>query len=609
MLNRRILFLMILFSLFWLVLIARMFSLQVWMHDRYKQRAESNRTVVIDQMPARGRIYDRYGNLIVDNQAVFKIIANLKQMDTSDVNQIRLIANLLERSPNEVMKVLRQPSADKRMVLQEHVTIQQIAKLEENWMLYPGLEHEVEIRRVYHHRLTMPHVIGYIAQITDKQIAYFQAGDYAEADYKIGEYAGFSGLEKYYDLELRGQKGKHVFEIDATQKITRDLGILRKPHDGYHLYLTVDLDYQRYVESVLSGYRGAIVVMDVRTGEILAAASKPDFRIQWFTEGISADKWKELNENPNKPLFNRLIQSGYPPASTFKMVTAIAGLEEEAVTPQTAFACKGVFELGGNKFRCWNLKGHGGVDMRYAITQSCDIYFYNLAWRLGINRLAKYGRLFGFGELTGVDLPNERKGIMPNTDYFDRRYGRDNWKAGTVVNLGIGQGEILVTPVQLVQYCAMLANYGFYYPPHFVRLAEDETGIRRISFPAKQVPVKKEHFELMRYAMFTVVHSYAGTGKRAALKNIIIGGKTGTAQNVMGNHHSLFIAFAPYYNPEIAIATVLENAGEGSEKAAPLSGLVLSYYFKNIRGKKPFDPLEQKQKRFQVLNAKTSDNR
>ncbi len=356
---------------------------------------------------------------------------------------------------------------------------------------------------------------------------------------------------------------------------------MRHPHDGYHLYLTVDLDFQRYLELVLSGYRGAIIAMDVTNGDIFAAASKPDFNIQWFVDGITNEQWKELNENPNKPLFNRLVQSGYPPASTFKMITAIAGLEEGVVTPETYFSCKGVFELGGNKFRCWNPHGHGGVDMRYAITQSCDIYFYNLAWRLGINKLAKYGRLFGLGEFSGIDLPNERKGVMPTTDFFDRRYGRDNWKAGTVVNLGIGQGEILVTPVQMVQYCGIIANRGLYHPPHFVRLAEDESGIRKIVYPAKQLPVKRDNLELMRYAMFTVVNSYAGTGKRAGIKAAVIAGKTGTAENVHGKYHAWFIG--------------------GSDVAAPTCALVMNYYFKNVRGKKPFDPLEQQQKKFQTL--------
>lgn len=603
MINSRIVFLMVLFALIWMTLIFRLFILQAVQHNRYYQRAEHNRTLIIDQMPARGRIYDRYGKLIVDNQPVFKIVANLKLFDSADVNQVNFLAGLAGLTVKQTREQLRQTPLDDRVTVKDYADMQQISRLEEHRLLYPGIEHQVDIRRVYREGLTMPHIIGYMSQITENRLSYFQTSDYADADYKIGEYAGASGLEKFYDMELRGQKGHHLFEVDAAQNITRDLGVVRRPHDGYHLYLTVDLEYQRYLELILSGYRGAIVAIDVRTGEIIAAASKPDFNVKWFADGITTEQWKALNENPNNPLFNRLIHSGYPPASTFKMVTAIAGLEEGVVTPETYFACKGVFELGGNKFRCWNLNGHGGVDMRYAITQSCDIYFYNLAWRLGINRLAKYGRMFGFGELSGVDLPGERKGVMPTTDYFDRRYGRDNWKAGTVVNLGIGQGEILVNPVQLAQYCVILANRGFYYPPHFVRLAEDESGIRKIVYPAKQVPVKIEHIELMRYAMFTVVNSYAGTGKRAAIKASVIAGKTGTAQNVHGHHHSLFVAFAPYYNPEIAIATILENAGEGSEKAAPLSGMALSYYFKNIRGKKPFDPLEQKQKIFQTLTA------
>lgn len=585
------------------LLLGRLFLVQVIRHDLYLARAEDNRIQVLDQIPARGLIYDRYGELIVENQPMFNVQITPAKFDTSSEEEFQYIADRLGMTSQEVRDKIRGVWPHNPVTLKENVAFTTVARLEEEKTNHPGIAYKVRIRRIYSPKVTLPHIMGYLNEITENRLSLYRTADYIPHDYKLGENVGVTGLERFYEIELRGQKGYHQREVNALGEVMRDLGTIRHPRDGYNLYLSIDLDLQKFIESAMGPSKGAIVVLDAKTGELLAATSKPDFHLMSFVNGISSEEWRALNENPDKPMFNRIVQSGYPPGSTFKMVTAIAALEEGIVTPKTFFSCHGVFYLGGNRFRCWYEKGHGVVNMEYAITQSCDVYFYNVAWRLGINKLAKYGRLFGFGELTGIDLPGEKPGVMPTTDYFDRRYGRDNWKAGTVVNLGIGQGEVLVTPIQLANYCVMLANHGIYTRPHMVRYVEDDEGIHKVSYPVNQVPVNREYIDLMRQAMWTVVHSYAGTGKQAAVKGVTVAGKTGTAQNVHGNYHGWFVGFAPFQDPEIAVAVLMENGGEGSDVAAPMCARVMSYYFRDVRNKKPFDPYSLQEKKFQTLLA------
>ena len=589
----------------WLILLARLFYLQIVNKDSFEARAENNATKMIDQIPARGLIFDRYGKLIVENQPTFSIQITPAEFDTNSSAEFEYLARRLQMSPEKIRQKIQGVWPYTPVTIKDDVDFTLIAQLEEEMVKHPGVNFKVDIHRIYSPEITMPHVIGYLNEITDQTIGYYKTGEFSDTDYKIGERTGAAGIEKFYEVELRGEKGYHQLQSDSKGKIVKDLGIVKHPTDGYNLYLTVDLDYQRYIESVLGKNKGSIIVVDVRTGDILAATSKPDYNIRWFVEGISNDQWKELNENPDKPMFNRIVQSGYAPGSTFKMITAIAALEEGIATPETAFECKGFYLLGGNRFRCWNWSGHGYLNMQNAITHSCDVYFYNLAWQLGINKLAKYARMFGLGELTGIDLPNEKKGIVPTTEYFDSRYGRNNWKSGTVVNLGIGQGEFLVTPAQLAQYVTILANNGRYQRPHFVGYAEDEQGIRKVIYPIKSVPVKPEYIDLVRRGMWAVVNTYEGTGKRAWIK-WQAAGKTGTAENVHGNYHGWFIGFAPYTDPEIAVVVLMENGGEGSDVAAPISASVMNYYFNYIRGKKAFDPSEQKEKQFQSLKTSLS---
>lgn len=590
--NNRALSIYLTVGLIWTILVIRLFYLQIITSSNYAERAEDNSTRLIDQIPARGLIYDRYGRLIVDNKPSFSVQVLPSEFDTTSPREIRYLARLLEMPERQIQDKLSGAWPYTPVTIQENVRFLTIVRLEEEKKDHPGIYYKVDVDRIYASEVTMPHVMGYLNQLTENTIGYYTTTEFEEGSYKIGEQVGAAGVEKFYEQELRGLKGFHRLITDARGRVINDAGIVKRPKDGYNLYMTIDQDFQRYVEMIMGQQKGCIIAVDVRNGEILAATSKPDYDLHWFTDGISSEHWQDLVQNPDKPMFNRIVQSGYAPGSTFKMITAIAGLEEGIITPETYVQCEGVYLLGGNRFRCWNLTGHGHVNLQYALTQSCDVFFYQIAWQLGINKLAKYARMFGLGELTGVDLPNERRGNIPTTDYFDSRYGRNNWKSGTVVNLGIGQGEILVTPIQMAQYVTILANAGRWQSPHFVNYASDEDGIRKLSYPVKTVEVNPANIDMVRRAMWNVVNTFEGTGKRAYVKNAQVAGKTGTSENVHGNYHGWFIGFAPYFDPEIGVVVLMENGGEGSDVAAPMSALVMNYYFNYVRNKKPFDPLD-----------------
>ncbi len=595
-----------------IILVSRLFYLQIISYEKFIARAEDNGTRTIDQIPARGLIYDRYGKLIVQNRPTFSATITPADFDTNSSAEWNYVRERLGMSREEVQEKLRGAWPYTPSVIMENLDFTIIAKMDEEKSAHPGLHYKVDIHREYAPDFTMPHVMGYMSQITENTIGYYQTADYQGTDYKIGERAGVSGIEKFYEIELRGDKGYHLQQTDAKGRVTKDLGVTKHPRDGFNLYLSVDLEYQKFIETAMGTHKGSIVVIDTRSGEILAAVSKPDYDFRLFVNRISVEDWKNLNENPNKPLFNRIVQSGYPPGSTFKMITAIAGLEEGLVTQEDFTECTGVYQLGGNRFRCWH-KGHGNVNLMSSLVRSCDVYFYELAWKLGINRLAKYARMFGLGEPTGVDIPGERRGIVPTTDYFNSRYGFNNWKGGAVVNLGIGQGEMLVTPIQLAQYAMILANKGVWQTPHLVRYAEEEEGIKRVNFPVKGISIKSETMDIIRTAMFGVVNFFEGTGKKAAIRAAQVAGKTGTAENILGKvgsgtlgFHGWFVGFAPYEKPEIAIVVLLENGGEGGEIAAPMSATVMNYYFNNVRNKKPFDPLEFKEAEKMKADSKSN---
>jgi penicillin-binding protein 2 len=357
----------------------------------------------------------------------------------------------------------------------------------------------------------------------------------------------------------------------------------RPPVPGNDIYLTIDIELQRVVEQSFAWDKGSVIVMDPNNGEVLAAVSRPAFNPNIFKEGVSEQKWQELFEDPAKPLFNRTVQAAYPPGSVFKLVTAYAGLSNRLITEATTFVpCYGGYRFGNRYFRCWKPEGHGRLALRGAIEQSCDVYFYQVGEILKADQFAIAGRLFGFGRKTGVDLPSEVVGILPDKEYYDNRFGKRKWTQGYLINYSIGQGELLATPVQICAMTAVFANGGNMVHPHFLKKIVNADGgvIREDQWVPDPLPkLDTRVLRLIRRGMLEVVSGEHGTGRAAAIAGVEVAGKTGTAQNPHGEDHALFVAYAPVADPEVVLAIVMENAGHGGAMAAPVARQILSAYF------------------------------
>jgi penicillin-binding protein 2 len=355
---------------------------------------------------------------------------------------------------------------------------------------------------------------------------------------------------------------------------------------GVQLYLTLSHPLQRRLEELLEGRIAAGVVLEVGTGDVLAAASMPSFDPNEFTGGISAKRWSELNTDPRTPLFNRALQGTYPPGSPYKLITAAAALERGKITPNTTFEpCYGGYRFGNRVFGCWDPHGHGVLDLRAAIEQSCDVYFYQVAQLLTIDELAETARRFGLGVKTGIELAGESPGLVPDSGFYDRRYGPRGWTRGVLLNNGIGQGELLVTPLQMARLYAALGGDGMLYRPNLVLAQENAYGvrqvrrIRRVSTPVCSESVRS----ILKDALFHVVSSEEGTGGLASVEGIPVSGKTGTSENPHGDDHAWFVGYAPSEHPEVAVAVIVETAGHGGSVAAPIVGELLRTYFLTTR--------------------------
>ncbi|HHM24352.1 MAG TPA: hypothetical protein ENJ23_04845 [Bacteroidetes bacterium] len=351
---------------------------------------------------------------------------------------------------------------------------------------------------------------------------------------------------------------------------------------GDNLYLTLDAELQMLAERLMQDVRGGLILEDVQDGGILAMVSKPDYDPALLSGIIRPDVWKSLVENPDDPLYDRCIQSLYPPGSTFKPVLAIAALSEGVIQPSWTAVCTGALRFGRRYFKCWNAKGHGRLDLYHAIEQSCNVYFYQLGLKTGLEAWSKYARLLGFGQKTGVDLPLESSGVVPDKPYFDRRYGKGKWTNGLLLNLAVGQGDLLVTPIQMVRLAATIARKGVMVRPHLFHHSINPTTGKATFFRADSLRIRgvpQAAFDVVREGMRLVVEGDAGTGKAARVPGIHVAGKTGTAQNPHGKDHAWFIGFAPFENPRVAVVVLVENGGSGGAVAAPRAGALLRKYF------------------------------
>jgi len=584
-----------------LLVIVRLVFLQINNYDHYTKLSQDNYRKRVPIPPVRGQIYDRNGILLADNHIEYVLEVTKDQVQDLD-NELERLNELIPMTALMIKKFklkLRVNSRFLPVVLRPGLTEAEIAIFSVHRSRFPGFEINVRMERIYPLEETAGHLIGYVGRIDKRDLK--KLGKEGKKEYKGSTHIGKSGIEKYYETRLHGTSGFKEVEVDAHGK--PQLVLKKKdPIAGEDLFLSIDLKLQLKAEALLQAHdsNGAIVVLDPRNGEVLVMASVPMYNPNLFVNGISYKNYNRLRNDPGRPLYNRALQGTYPPGSTIKPMAALAGLDEGTVTRGRSVFGRGFFQIPGvrHRYRCWKKSGHGHVSLNRAIFQSCDVYFYDLAYRMGIDRFSASLKRFGFGARTGIDLPHERSGIMPSSEWKKKRFGQ-NWYPGDTVNIGIGQGYWTVTPLQLAHAVSIVAMSGMRMRPHVLRGVRESRNLPEKLVPTQQLSsvavTNPRYWNDIIKAMVHVVHGPGGTAGRSGKgAKYRFAGKTGTAQvfSVAQNKsynasklakklhdHSLFVGFAPPENPEIAVAVIVENAGGGSKVAAPLARKLLDAYF------------------------------
>ena len=572
--KRRLLFVAV--CLMSLLYLGRLVQLQMIYGEEYGKKSEENSIRTIPREPVRGYIYDRTGKLVVDNRPAFTVTIMPFEFDKRN---IEYLSSLLALEPDFIRDRIKKGELYSRFApvkIKRDIDFRILSTLEENRDRLPGVDYQIESKRFYTTNANAAHLLGYTKEISENQMK--SLGD----EYAPGDVVGSAGLEAQYEGTLRGHKGAEFSTVNVRGQVIGRYESGKNdvpPVEGNDLLLTMDFGLQTFAESLMVDRRGAIVAIDPQDGGILAMVSKPDYDLRLFS-GVTPPKlWKYLNTDPAAPLFNRATLSRYPPGSTFKMLLAIAALESKTVTPAWRVSCGGAFRFGTKVFK--DLHVHGSVDMVNAIKVSCNVYFYQLMLKTGLDTWAHYGDEFGFGQVTGIDIAEENPGLLPNTEFMNKRYGPSGWTRGFLPSLAIGQGEVGATPLQMACYVMALANEGNYHQPHVVRAIFDKSSNTidtLLSYQTRKISISQDTWNLVREGMRRVVQEPGGTGSMARIKGIEVAGKTGTAQNTHGPDHAWFVGFAPFDHPRIAIAVLIENAGFGGTQAAPVAGLCMERY-------------------------------
>jgi penicillin-binding protein 2 len=564
-------------------LISRLLFLQVVSGERYTFLSENNRVRIKRVAGTRGMIFDRQGQLLVDSRPSFDLI--FVPEDARDPqNTLRLLARYLKRDEAELLKTFEEGksrAAFDEMVLGRDVDWSAVVAVETHQLDLPGVSLRARPRRSYVDGPMAAHVLGYLGEINQKQLKVLK-----ERGYTVGDEIGQYGLERRWEELLRGQSGGQQVEVDALGRRVR---VLHEVTDvpGYTVHLTLDRQLQAAAHEALKGKEGTIVAIDVNSGAILALASTPAFDPNVFARGIKAEEWSGLIKDKLRPLSNRATQGQFPPGSTFKIIMAIAGLEEGAINPDSSIQDPGFFPFGNRQFRDWKKGGHGSVNLHRAIVESCDTYFYQLGAKLGVDRIAKWARAFGLGEKTGIALDDEKSGLIPDTEWKQKRF-RQPWFPGETISVAIGQGYVTVTPLQLANMMAAVASGGKLYRPYLVSKVESLDGATVREYGPeliRSIEMKPDTISRVHKALADVVHGPGGTGGAARSPLIQVAGKTGTAQVIemkgaylkseqlsyFNRDHAWFVSYAPLEKPQIAVAVLVEHGGHGGEAAAPMA--------------------------------------
>lgn len=564
----------------------RLWHLQIREGPYYRDLSENNRTRQVLLEPARGLIYDRHGVLLANNVPSFSLYVTLEDVKDREA-LIQKLTDLLGLDPALVRKKLTgKGSKLLPRKIKDRLTLRDATVIESHRLDLPGVMIQVESQRNYPGGMTAAHVLGYVGEISAEQL---EKPEFA--DLHQGSIVGQYGVEKSYDRHVRGQAGQKSVEVDALGHEKKAV-VVEQPQAGNDLYLTIDVRLQKVAESLLGEESGAIVALDPTNGDILAMASRPAFDPNVLSRELTAKQWIEIVQDEGRPLNNRASQGQYPPGSTFKVPMAVAALETNTMSPSSTVRCNGGYQFGKRLYHDWKAGGHGLVDLHTALVHSCDVYFYTVGQRMGIDVMAEYGKEFGLGQGTGVELPSERTGIMPSTAW-KQKSKNEPWLPGETISAAIGQGYVTVTPLQMASLIATVANDGVSFRPRLVQAIMDRTTghLQELSaVPRGKVNAKPETFRLIKEALADVVK--VGTATRAKSSVVTIAGKTGTAQTAAlrtGSEkdipkkfrdHAWFVAFAPVESPKIAVAVLAEHMGHGGSAAAPLAKEVIETYMK-----------------------------
>jgi penicillin-binding protein 2 len=564
------------------VLLIRLFIIQV-VKDSYRLSADNNVLRYVTQYPARGLIYDRNGKLIVFNQAAYDIMVvpaqTSKSIDTTAFCSLLGISNDLFRKQ---MRAALNYSRKAPSVFLKQVSVETYARFQEKMFLYPGFYVQPRTLRKYSNPVAA-HLLGYVSEVDDGIIR-------KDPYYKPGDYIGKSGIEEAYEKDLRGRRGVKIFLVDVYSRIKGSYAEGKMDTlavQGSDITSSIDLALQEYGELLMKNKRGSIVAIEPSTGEVLALVSAPNYDPGLLVGRMRSENFAKLNaDTALEPLFNRALMASYPPGSTFKPINGLIGLQEGVINPDTRFGCQNGYLFVG----CHTHSSP--LDLVRAIENSCNSYFCQtyrrvlenpkyLSVEAAFNKWRGYLTEFGFGNKLGTDFVNELSGFIPTPSYYDRYHGKGRWKALTIISMAIGQGEVGTTPLQMANMTAAIANRGYFYTPHIVKSVGADNFINQRFTTRHQISIDTSNFERIVQGMALAVNGTEGaTARVAAIKDIVVCGKTGTAQNPHGKDHSVFVAFAPKINPKIAIAVYVENAGFGATYAAPVASLMIEKYLK-----------------------------
>ena len=563
-----------------LIILARLWYLQIALGEDLLKAAEANGVKLLRTRAPRGTILDRKGKILAMSRPQFVVLAVPEELK-SNKEALHTLCGILQLAPSDIDFIVKKrqgrPGSPVRMAIDVPMDI--VARIGEQRMKLPGVSVELDQIRYYPDGEAVAHIMGYLGEINQEQL---DDARKAGQIYQPGDYIGKAGLEKQYETQLRGKDGGKRIKVNAFGRVVEMIG--EKPSvPGKTVKLTIDRDLQITADAAMGKYVGAVVALNPQTGAVLAMVSKPSYDPNIFVKKVKRADWNNIIQNKGKPLQNRCVYNVYPPGSTFKPMMAIAGLVYNECNLKTTVSCPGSFYFG-RTFRCWKVHG-GGVDFNRAVAESCDVWFYKLSLRLGIDRMAKVVRQFGLGSATGIDLPNESRykdghvGIMPDTEWKRKRY-HERWYPGETPSCGIGQGYIETSPLQMTLSCAGVANSGKICRPYLLDEVTLPSGkVLEQTKPSIKWKVNApvEAFKLVQNAMYQTV--IAGTGRVVNIPGMKVAGKTGSAQNPHGPAHGWFISFAPVDNPTIAIACIVENGAHGATTAAPVCRAIMDVYF------------------------------